>query len=76
MTSFKKGDYVAWKWANGMGHGTIESIHAERTTIESKGKMIVRNGTDDNPAVVINDHNGVTVLKKASELEQTTKDDD
>lgn len=75
MTSFKKGDYVAWKWANGIGHGTVESVHAERTTVESKGKTIVRNGSDDNPAVIIHDHNGVKVLKKASELESTVEED-
>lgn len=69
MTNFKKGDYVAWKWATGMGHGTVESVHHERTEIESKGKHITRNGSADNAAVVIKDHKGVKVLKLASELQ-------
>lgn len=70
MAKFKKDDYVAWKWANGMGHGTVKEVRAERTEIESKGKTITRNGTRDNPAIIIKDHNGVTVLKLESEVEK------
>lgn len=70
MTHYKAGDYVAWKWATGMGHGTVVEVRSERTEITSRGKHIVRNGTTDNPAVIIHDHNGTPVLKRASELQK------
>lgn len=70
MTQFKNGDYVVWKWSNGLGHGTVDGVRLERTSIETKGKTIVRNGTPDNPAIIIKDHNGVKVLKLASELDK------
>ncbi len=70
MHTFKKGDYVVWRWSTSIGHGTVEDVRHERTTIESKGKSIVRVGTEANPAILIKDHNGTPVLKRASELEK------
>ena len=64
----KKGDSVTWKYGKGHGHGTIQAISPDRITKTIKGKKIVRNGTAENPAVEILDHNGVTVLKLESEL--------
>lgn len=69
----KQGDKVAWKWANGIAEGTVKSVHTESTTIESKGKIITRNGTKDNPAVVISHKSGNDVIKLASELQKTEK---
>lgn len=71
--TFHVNDYVAWKWAGGMGHGTVSDIAHDRVEIESKGKVIVRRGSQANPAVTITDHNGTIVLKLASELEKTTE---
>lgn len=62
------GDWVAWKWAAGMAEGRLLSINPERTVISSKGKKIVRNGTSENPALVIGHTSGTKVLKLRSEI--------
>lgn len=70
----KPGDYVAWKWGNGLAEGQIKSIHTEPTTIISKGKPIKRNGSSDNPALVITHQSGNDVLKLSSEVQKTNKE--
>lgn len=69
----QKGDYVAWKWANGIAEGKVKSVHEERTEIMSKGKRIARNGTKDNPAIIIEHKSGNDVLKLVSEIQETKK---
>jgi hypothetical protein len=67
----KVGDYVAWKYINGIAEGRIESVHDEPTAIISKGKRIKRNGSKDNPALIIIHKSGNDVLKLMSEVQQT-----
>jgi hypothetical protein len=62
-------DHVGWKWSGGLATGVILEMRPERTEIESKGKRIVRNGTHDDAAVIIQHDNGTTVLKLAHELQ-------
>lgn len=64
----KVDDTVAWRWAGGVAEGVVLSVEYQRTEILSKGSLIVRNGTAENPAVVILHKNGNEVLKLASEL--------
>lgn len=71
MTTLHVGDAVAWQWANGIAEGTVREVKPERTTIESKGKTIVRNGTPDNPALIIDHASGKPVLKLTSEVQRT-----
>jgi Hypervirulence associated proteins TUDOR domain len=68
----KVNDSVAWTWGTGLAEGVIKSVHHERTEIESKGKKIVRNGTKDNPALIIEHISGTTVLKLQSEVQNTS----
>lgn len=67
--SVRPGDVVVWKWAGSVAHGEVKEVRYDRTQIESKGKLITRDGTADNPAVVISHKSGNDVLKLASELE-------
>ena len=62
------GNQVSWKWLNSVASGEIIGISYEKTQIESKGKLITRNGTKDNPAVIIKHKNGNLVIKLKSEL--------
>ena len=62
------GDEVGWQWANGLATGVVESINYERTEIESKGAHIARNGTTDDPALVIKHSSGSKVLKLQHEV--------
>jgi hypothetical protein len=69
----KQGDTVAWRWGAGLAEGVIQAIEPSRTEIESKGKRIVRNGTPDNPALIIRHTSGTLVLKLASEVQKTSR---
>lgn len=69
----KVGNYVAWKWGNGLAEGKIKSIHHESKTITSKGKEVTRHGKKDNPALVIEHKSGNDVLKLQSEVQETEK---
>lgn len=63
------GDWVAWKWMGSFTEGRVVSVNLHRIEIESKGKKIVRNGSEDNPALIIKHVNGSTVAKLLSEVE-------
>ena len=65
------GDSVAWLWANGLAEGVISEVRPSRTEIISKGKKIVRNGSPDNPALIITHASGNPVLKLQSEVQKT-----
>jgi hypothetical protein len=69
LISMKTGNHVSWKWGRGHAKGIIKSVHSEPTTISSGGKTIKRNGTKDNPALVISRTSGNNVLKLSSEIE-------
>jgi hypothetical protein len=69
----KVGDLVAWRWLNGIAEGEIAEIHHSRHEIITKGKRIIRNGTLDNPAIVIKHTSGTEVLKFASEIQVSTR---
>lgn len=69
----KPGDHVAWQWLNGIAQGVVKSVHTDSVTIFSKGKVITRHGTVDNPAIVISHKSGNDVLKLASEIQKTGK---
>ncbi len=71
MIELKNGDFVAWKWGSSIAEGVVESIHSEPTSIVSKGKIIKRNGTAENPAVIIKHKSGNKVIKLMSELQKT-----
>lgn len=66
----RKGTEVTWKWGSNEASGTISEVHTEKVTRESKGSEITRNGTDDNPAYVIEQEDGTEVLKLDSEVEK------
>lgn len=65
----KEDDWVAWKWGFGIAEGQVRKIVPDRVEITSKNKKIARNGTQDNPAVIIDHKGGNRVLKLVSELE-------
>jgi len=68
----KVGDHVGWKWGFGVAEGEVLEIHKKRIEIVSKGSRIARNGTEENPAIIILHKNGNEVLKLQSELLKST----
>lgn len=61
---------MGWKWGNSIAKGVIQEIRFERTEIISKGKRIVRNGSKENPALIIDHKSGNLVLKLQSEVQK------
>jgi Hypervirulence associated proteins TUDOR domain len=62
------GDTVVWKWGFGLAEGVVVSIEPQRAQIISKVMLITRNGTADNPAIIISHKSGNQVIKLLSEL--------
>lgn len=67
-TTFNTGDRVWWNWGPGTGEATVVEVHTTRVERELKGSTTVRNGTEDNPAYVLEQSTGQRILKLHSEL--------
>lgn len=67
--TFGKGTQVRWHWGTGSAVGKIAERFERRVSRTIKGKRIVRNGTHENPAYLIEQDDGSRVLKRGSELE-------
>lgn len=68
--SIREGSEVSWSWGNGTATGKVTEIHRSTVTRRSKEQEITRNGSDDDPAYVIEQQDGTTVLKLRSEVER------
>jgi hypothetical protein len=66
--TFRTGMRVKWNWGQGVGRGRIAERfdrHVERTI---SGALVRRNGTQRDPAYLIQADSGGEVLKLRSEL--------
>lgn len=64
------GSEIGWQWAGSVATGVVTEIHPNRHEITTKGKVIVRNGTPEDPALVIRHIEGTLVLKLAHEVQE------
>jgi hypothetical protein len=64
----RKGSTVSWRWGSSTAEGKVTEVHHDKVTRTTKGESITRNGSDDNPAYVIEQDDGTVVLKLRSEL--------
>lgn len=70
MGKIKEGDKVSWKYGNGIGEGKVTEVHTTAFEKEVQGKVIKRNGTPEEPALLIKQDNGHEVVKSVSEVEK------
>ncbi len=70
MSALRVGSAVKWKFGAGEATGTVLEVIERRVSRTIKGKRITRNGTPDNPAVLLEQADGDRVLKLSSELER------
>ncbi|KHN94506.1 DNA-binding protein [Metarhizium album ARSEF 1941] len=50
----KKGDTVSWNWGQGQPEGTVKDVKHEKASVTTKkGNTVSRDGTAEDPAVVI-----------------------
>ncbi len=68
--AIRKGTRVTWDWGSGTAEGVVQSTHPEEITRTIKGSEITRNGSSDDPALVIEQEDGTTVLKLRSEVDR------
>ena len=68
MANISEGDKVEWDWGDGTAQGTVQSTFTEKTTRKIKGNEVTREGTQDDPALYIEQSDGDNVLKLASEV--------
>lgn len=66
----RKGTTVRWRWGSGSATGKVTGVHHEHLERTIKGERITRNGSDDDPALEIEQEYGDRVLKLRSEVER------
>ena len=69
MSSYNEGDKVSWEWGNGRGEGEVKETFKRKVTRTLKGSEITRDGSDDDPALLIEQADGDEVLKLSSEVD-------
>ena len=67
--AIREGSNVRWKWSGSTAEGKVVEIHRSTITRTLGGSEITRNGSDDDPAYVIEQDDGAKVLKLRSEVE-------
>ena len=68
--AIRKGTTVRWKWGSSHAEGTVTEVHHDQVSRTTKGEKITRKGSKDDPAYVIEQEDGTTVLKLRSEVER------
>lgn len=66
--SYRKGATVEWHWASGTATGKVIDRFDRRVQRTIKGSKIVRKGSPDNPAYLVEQEDGARALKLGSEL--------
>jgi hypothetical protein len=64
----RKGTVVTWRWGSSTASGKVAEVHHDKVTRQTKGESVTRNGTQDDPAYVIEQEDGTVVLKLRSEV--------
>lgn len=70
MKSYATNTKVKWSWGNGEGKGKVREVHHDTFSKKIKDSEVTRNGTDDNPAYLIEQDDGDEVIKLHSEIEK------
>ncbi|MEJ7774962.1 MAG: DUF2945 domain-containing protein [Nocardioidaceae bacterium] len=68
--SIREGSEVSWQWGGSTATGKVVEVHRARVTRTLGGSEITRNGSDEDPAYVIEQADGARVLKLQSEVEK------
>jgi len=64
----REGTIVSWTWGNGRAQGKVREIFRHEVTRTLQGTEVTRNGSEDNPAYLIEQDDGDQVLKLQSEV--------
>ncbi len=72
MASYSQGDKVEWDWGNGTATGKVQKTYTQSVTRTLQGSEVTRNGSDDDPALYIEQDDGDGVLKLSSEVRKAS----
>ena len=67
-SKIRTGTTVSWKWQSGTATGKVIKIYRFRITLKLGDTEVTRNGTEDNPAILIEQKNKARALKLVSEV--------
>lgn len=67
-TSYATNTEVEWDWGNGTASAKVRRVFHEKVTRTLDGSEVTRNGTQDDPAYLLEQDDGGEVLKLHSEL--------
>lgn len=62
---------VQWDWGDGTAEGYVREVFREEITRIIKGTEVTRNGSDDDPAYLIEQQDGDSALKLHSEVRKS-----
>ncbi|MBC7456868.1 MAG: DUF2945 domain-containing protein [Bdellovibrionaceae bacterium] len=68
MKSYRAKQKISWKWAGGVVHGNVVEVFYDRVERVLKGKKIVRIGSMEKPAYLVQSISGNFALKLHTEL--------
>jgi len=66
--SYQTRQHVEWNWGSGTAQGQVKERFERKVTRTLKGSEITRDGSEDDPAYLIEQEDGDQVLKLGSEL--------
>lgn len=69
--SIEKGDTVTWAEGGSHVFGTVADAFAHRISTEEGGAPVIRNGSAEDPVLLIRREDGAEVLKLATEVQVT-----
>lgn len=70
--TFQTNTKVQWDWGEGTAEGYVREVLRKKTTRTIKGTEVTRNGSDDDPAYLIEQQDGGEVLKLHSEVRKSS----
>ena len=70
MADIQKGTHVSWAWGAHRAEGIVAQKFTARVKRTIKGKTIIRNASEAEPAFLVRKADGGRVLKSASELDR------
>ena len=68
MANYSEGDTVEWDWGNGTASGKVKKTYTQKITRKIDGNEVTRDGSDDDPALYIEQDDGSEVMKSSSEV--------
>lgn len=66
--SFRKGQAVSWQWSGSTAYGKVADRFERRVQRTFDGSKIVRKGSRDDPAYLVEQEDGAKALKLGHEL--------